>query len=91
MGYYVWLHPTNPTKLNRYVTMLAADPNVPTGYVLTSGSDFGSDEHQQQYKAGVNSGGYPAYTNDASAATQPDGWINGVLGGYGGGKRTSSG
>ena len=79
MGYYVFLHPTNG-KL-KYTTMSATDSNVPAGWVLTSGSDGTQDERQQQYKAGVNSGGYPAYTNDAGmVATQPN-HPNGILAG----------
>jgi hypothetical protein len=81
MGYYVWL---GPVKGQKYTTMLASDPNVPAGYVLTSGSDGGSDEHQQVYKAGVNSGGFQKY---GDLTTNPT-WPNGILNGGSGGKAT---
>lgn len=38
-----------------YITGLINDPNVPSGYILTSGSDQAEDESLQQYVAGVNS------------------------------------
>ena len=82
MGYFVFLHPTNG-KL-KYTTMSATDANVPAGYVLTSGSDGTQDERQQQYKAGVNSGGFPSY---GDLTTNPT-WPNGIMGGAGGGKPT---
>lgn len=86
MGYYVWLSPTNQRL--KYVTMLAVDPNVPAGYFLTSGSDGTADQPQQQYKAGVNSGGFPAYTNDANQTASQPNWPNGILGNFSGNKTT---
>lgn len=88
MGYYVWTHPTAPTRTNQYKTMFAADPNVPAGYVLTSGSDGTQDERQQSIKAGVNSGGFPVYTNDAGQVAAQPNWPNGLLGGFSGNKTT---
>ena len=40
------------------------------------------------YSVGVNSGGPMPYTGDATQAANPQGWLNGILGGYGGGKPT---
>jgi hypothetical protein len=85
MGYYVWINPANQRQ--KYTTMLASDPNVPAGYILTSGSDGTADQPQQTIKAGINSGGFPQYGDLTSNAA----WPNGILGGYQGGKRTSSG
>lgn len=39
----------------QYVTALIGDPNVPAGYVLTSGSDGAEDSALQQFVAGINS------------------------------------
>jgi len=49
----VWLSPTN-TKV-QYVTAIVNDPNVPAGFILTSGSDGAPDAALQQFVAGVNS------------------------------------
>jgi hypothetical protein len=77
----VWVNSTNYHQ--KYITALINDPNVPAGFILTSGSDGATDEALQVYKAGINSGGFPAYTGDPS---QRSDWPNGVLGGYPGGK-----
>lgn len=77
MAKYVWLNSTNLKQ--QYVTSIAADPNVPAGYILTGGSDGAPDAALQQYVAGVNSGGFPAYTGDAAQAANPQGWINGIF------------
>lgn len=53
MPRYVWLSPTN--NKTQYVTALAQDPNVPAGYILTSGSDGAPDAALQVYVAGQNS------------------------------------
>jgi hypothetical protein len=75
----VYISPTNYRV--QYVTALVNDPNVPAGYILTSGSDGAPDQALQQYVAGVNSGGFPAYTGDPTqAAVSPNHWINGILG-----------
>ena len=49
----VWLNPNNFSQ--QYVTGLINDPNVPAGYILTSGSDGAADASLQQYVAGINS------------------------------------
>lgn len=49
----VWLSPTN-TKV-QYVTALVNDPNVPAGFILTSGSDGAPDQALQQFVGGLNS------------------------------------
>jgi hypothetical protein len=49
----VWVSPTN-FKV-QYVTGQINDPNVPAGYILTSGSDGAPDEALQQFVAGINS------------------------------------
>jgi hypothetical protein len=53
MPRYVWLSPTN-TK-TQYVTALRNDPNVPAGFILTSGSDGAPDQALQQFVGGINS------------------------------------
>lgn len=50
---YVWLNPLNLKQ--QYVTALRSDPNVPSGYILTGGSDGAPDAALQQFVAGVNS------------------------------------
>lgn len=88
MPRYVWLNSSNFRQ--QYVTTLANDPNVPAGYVPTGGSDGAPDSALQQYVAGLNSGGYPAYTSDPTQATVAANlraagaryfWINGIIGG----------
>jgi len=49
----VYLNPNN-FKV-QYVTALRNDPNVPAGYILTSGSDGAPDEALQQFVGGLNS------------------------------------
>lgn len=88
LGSYVWIHPTAPTRTNQYKTMLANDPGVPAGYILTSGSDYAADERQQSLVAGVNSGGFPSYTNDAGQVAAQPNWPNGILGNFSGNKTT---
>ena len=82
MGMFCYLNPANQKQ--RYWTMSTTDAGIPAGWVLTSGSDGGSDEHQQVYKAGINSGGFPSY---GDLTTNPT-WPNGIMGGAGGGKPT---
>lgn len=50
---FVWLNPNNLKQ--QYVTAIRNDPNIPAGYILTSGSDGAADEGLQQFVAGVNS------------------------------------
>lgn len=52
-----------------YWSAVPNDPNVPAGYVLTSGSDGASDSALQTYVGGQWSGGFPAYNgySDGSA------------------------
>lgn len=86
----------NPNNFKQtYTTALINDPNVPAGYVLSSGSDGAPDAALQQYVAGVNSGGYPAYTGDTTQDTVATNlkaagarylWVNGILGGGAGDK-----
>lgn len=49
----VWVNPANFRQ--QYVTALVADPNVPAGFILTSGSDGATDAPLQQFVAGINS------------------------------------
>lgn len=49
----VWVNPANFRQ--QYQTALVNDPNVPAGYILTSGSDGAEDSALQQYVAGINS------------------------------------
>lgn len=75
----VYLSPTNYKV--QYVTAVVNDPNVPAGYILTSGSDGAPDEALQQFTAGVNSGGYPGYVGDPTQVAVNSRYINGILGG----------
>jgi len=50
---FVWLNPQNFKQ--QYITTLRNDPNIPAGYVLSSGSDGAPDAALQQFVAGVNS------------------------------------
>jgi hypothetical protein len=49
----VYVNPANFRQ--QYVTARSGDPNVPAGYILTSGSDGAQDVALQQYVAGINS------------------------------------
>lgn len=49
----VWVSPTNNAV--QYVTALVNDPNVPAGYILTSGSDGAPDQALQTFVGGLNS------------------------------------
>jgi hypothetical protein len=76
----IWVNPASPRK-QQYITTLVNDPNVPAGYVQTNtsdgswqGADSVTDQDMQTIRAGVNSGGYPAY---GLAVPNP----NGILGG----------
>lgn len=71
---WVYVNPANYGQ--KYVTTVRADPNVPAGWILTSGSDGAQDMPIQQLQAGINSGGFPAYTRDPS---QRSDWPNGVF------------
>lgn len=75
----VYVSPTDYAL--KYVTALVNDPGVPAGYILTSGSDGAADAALQQYVAGINSGGYPAYTGDPTQAAVNPRYINGIIGG----------
>lgn len=73
MSAYVWVNLT--TKL-RYMTAIPNDPNVPAGYVLTSGSDGAPDAALKTYTGGLASGGYPAYSgygNGEGLGSNPNG------------------
>jgi hypothetical protein len=77
---FVWLD-TNNYRL-QYVTMLASDPGKPANFtILTSGSDGAPDEALQQYVAGLNSGGFPAYTGDPTQVAVNSRYINGIISG----------
>ena len=70
----VWVNPANFKQ--QYVTALISDPNVPAGYILTAGSDGAQDQPLQTVRAGINSGGFPGYTEDPSQRTD---WPNGIF------------
>lgn len=80
-----YYNPANPKQ--QYQTSSAADPNIPAGWLDTQGSDGAIPEALKQYYAGTASGGYPSY-GDLTTNVK---WPNGILGGYGGGKATSTG
>ena len=75
---YVWVNPANYKQ--RYYTSTPNDPGVPAGWVLTGGSDGAADMPVMQYQAGINSGGFPAYTNDPTQVAAQPKWINGIFG-----------
>lgn len=58
------------------MTTTYSDPNIPAGWLDSQGSDRGIPEAVKHYTAGINSGGYPKYTSDA---TQRSDYPNGVL------------
>lgn len=78
MPILMYYSPANPK--NRYWTTRAADPNIPAGYVDSQGSDGATPEGLQKYVAGINSGGYPAYTGDPTQSAATPSWPNGILG-----------
>lgn len=78
MPIYVFYNPANPKQ--QYTTLNPADPNIPAGYLDSQGSDGATPERTQQFVAGINSGGYPAYTGDATQSTATPNWPNGILG-----------
>ena len=86
MPIFVFYNPANPKQ--QYETISASDPNIPAGYLDSQGSDGAQPEAMKLHSVGVNSGGPMPYTGDATQAANPQGWLNGVLGGYGGGKPT---
>ena len=50
-----WVY-ANPQNFHQqYITTIRGDPGIPTGYILTSGSDGAIDEALQTYVAGINS------------------------------------
>jgi|GEM_PF-5545987 len=82
----IFYNPANTSQ--QYQTISASDPNIPAGYLNSQGSDGAIPEALKVYTAGINSGGFPSYQGDPGQAANPQGWINGVLGGYVGGKAT---
>ncbi len=73
MSAFVWRSADN-TKT--YMTSIPNDPNVPAGYVLTSGSDGAPDAALKTFEGNQMSGGYPAYNSYSDGSTS-----NGILGG----------
>lgn len=73
MSAYVWI---NLTTKARYYTSVQNDPNVPAGYVLTSGSDGAPDSALKTFMGGLASGGFPAYngyTDGSGTGQNPNG------------------
>lgn len=68
----------------QYITALQNDPNVPSGFTQTSGSDEAEDEGLQQFQTGYHSGGFPTIAipdaNDSQPTVNPKA-PNGILGG----------
>ena len=73
----VYYNPANPKQ--KYYTMTLNDPNIPAGYVDSQGSDGAIPEALKIYSVGINSGGYPAYTGDATQVAAQPNWINGII------------
>ncbi len=67
MSRYVWVSSTDTRS--RYYTDVAADPNAPAGYVLSSSTDGSADRDFKTFSAGAYSGGYPAYGTPDQAGT----------------------
>ena len=67
MSRYVWVSSTDTRS--RYYTDVAADPNAPAGYVLSSSTDGSADRDFKVFEAGNYSGGWPPYGNAADAGT----------------------
>lgn len=78
MPIIIFYNPANPKQ--QYMTTTYRDPNIPAGYVDSQGSDGATPERTQQYVAGINSGGFPAYTDDPTQATATPSWPNGIMG-----------
>jgi hypothetical protein len=54
------------------------DPAVPAGFIFCD-SDGAFDVPQKELEAGLNSGGFPAYTGDAAQAATDPRYINGII------------
>ena len=70
--------PNTPGTSGWFETLILNDPNVPAGFVFC-GSDGAFDVPQKEITAGVNSGGFPAYTGDQSQVNVNARYINGII------------
>ena len=73
----IYYSPSNPRL--KYQTISSSDPNIPTGYLDSQGSDGATPEALKIYSVGINSGGFPKYTGDVGQATSQPNWPNGIL------------
>ena len=72
-----YYNPANSSQ--QYQTISASDPNIPAGYLNSQGSDGAIPAALKVYTAGINSGGFPAYTGDASQQAVTPKQPNGIL------------
>lgn len=91
MPRFMWYNPANPAQ--QYWTIVPSDPNIPSGYVFSQGTDGAQPEAFKHYFAGINNqgagwSGTPSNADPTQEAAQPD-WPNGILGGFSGGGVTT--
>lgn len=77
MPIYCFYNPASPKS--KYWTTTYNDPNIPAGWLDSQGSDGATPAATQQYVAGLNSGGFPKYTGDATQIAANPSWPNGIL------------
>lgn len=70
--------PNTPGTAGWFETLILNDPAVPAGFVFCA-SDGAFDVPQKEITAGVNSGGFPAYTGDQSQVNVSARYINGIV------------
>jgi len=81
MAGYIYRSPTPPNTPGTagwFETLVLNDPLVPAGFFF-AGSDGAADVPQKDKTAGVNSGGFPAYTGDQSQVNVSSRYINGLI------------
>jgi hypothetical protein len=71
-------NPANPKQ--QYQTISASDPNIPSGWLDTQGSDGAIPEAMKVYSVGTASGGFPAYGDLTTNVRWPNGIINSPTG-----------
>lgn len=84
---FAFRDPNNPAAAI-FWTGNTKDPMIPAGYVFCY-SDGAYDVPQKTNEAGVNSGGWPPYTGDASQLAAQPKWPNGLISSTSGNKTTA--
>ena len=77
MPILIFYNPNNTKQ--QYQTISASDPNIPAGYLNSQGSDGAIPAALKVYTAGINSGGFPAYTGDPTKQAVTPKQPNGIL------------